>query len=93
MTLWGRDAAQLAEIAAKKENTRYLPGVKLELSVEPDLERAVAGKPFVLTVVPSHTMREVMARAAHALRAARDRHHLGVEGHRERDAGHHGRSR
>ncbi len=67
VTLWGRDAAQLAEIAATGVNARYLPGVKLALATEPDLGRAVAGKAFVLTVVPSHTMREVMSRAASSL--------------------------
>jgi glycerol-3-phosphate dehydrogenase (NAD(P)+) len=69
VTLWGRDAAQLAEIARAKENARYLPGVKLELEVQPDLAVAVSGKPFILTVVPSHTMREVMAHAAPTLEA------------------------
>jgi glycerol-3-phosphate dehydrogenase (NAD(P)+) len=64
VTLWGRDAGQLADIAGSGENARYLPGVKLALAVEADLAKAVAGKPFVLTVVPSHTMREVMSRAA-----------------------------
>jgi glycerol-3-phosphate dehydrogenase (NAD(P)+) len=64
VTLWGRDAEQLSEIARTKENARYLPGVKLALEVESDLGLAVRGKPFVLTVVPSHTMRDVMSRAA-----------------------------
>jgi glycerol-3-phosphate dehydrogenase (NAD(P)+) len=64
VTLWGRDAAQLADITQTGENRRYLPGVKLGLKTEPDLLRAVADKPFILTVVPSHTMRDVMARAA-----------------------------
>ena len=57
VTLWGRDPAQLADIASSGENARYLPGVKLGLGVEPELQKAVAGRPFVLTVVPSHTMR------------------------------------
>jgi glycerol-3-phosphate dehydrogenase (NAD(P)+) len=64
VTLWARDGAQLEQIAQTGENARYLPGVKLALAVEPDLEKAVAGRPFILTVVPSHTMRQVMARAA-----------------------------
>jgi glycerol-3-phosphate dehydrogenase (NAD(P)+) len=67
VTLWGRDADQLAAISSTGENARYLPGVKLGLRTEADLAKAVAGKPFVLTVVPSHTMREVMARAAPSL--------------------------
>jgi glycerol-3-phosphate dehydrogenase (NAD(P)+) len=67
VTMWDRNAENLAQIAADKENARYLPGVRLEVRTEPDLARAVAGRPYVLAVVPSHAMREVMSRAAPAL--------------------------
>lgn len=42
--LWARDAAQAADIAARRENTRYLPGVPLPdaLSVTADLAAATA---------------------------------------------------
>jgi glycerol-3-phosphate dehydrogenase (NAD(P)+) len=69
VTLWDRSAEHLAQIARARENQKYLRGVTLPeaISVEPDLERAVAGKPFVLAVVPSHAMREVMLRAGQAM--------------------------
>jgi glycerol-3-phosphate dehydrogenase (NAD(P)+) len=66
VTLWGRSPAHAAELAQRRENTRYLPGAKLpaSLSTTGDLAEAVAGKRFVVSVVPSHTVREVMGRAA-----------------------------
>jgi len=43
VVLWGRDPAQLAEIAATGVNATYLPGVSLspKLVCEPDFDRAV----------------------------------------------------
>src|SRR5258706_15552789 len=72
VTLWGHTPSHVAEIAAAHENARYLPGVTLpsNLTTEIDLEKAVAGKAFVVTVVPSHTMREGMSRAAAAIAPA-----------------------
>jgi glycerol-3-phosphate dehydrogenase (NAD(P)+) len=69
VTLWGRSQAHIAEIAASHMNSRYLPGARLppSLTATADLAAAVAGKPFVVVVVPSHTLREVMRRAAPAL--------------------------
>src|SRR5437762_3567188 len=69
VTLWGRSPDLLAEIAARGENTRYLPGCRLPetLRTEPDLARATADKEFVVSVVPSHTVREVFLRAAEAI--------------------------
>jgi glycerol-3-phosphate dehydrogenase (NAD(P)+) len=66
VALWGRSAEQLEAIAASRENARYLPGVKLPatLLTEPDLEKALSGCGFVVSVVPSHTVREVFTRAA-----------------------------
>jgi glycerol-3-phosphate dehydrogenase (NAD(P)+) len=45
VTLWGRDPAQLAEIARTRENRRYLPGIALSaaLRVEPDFAAAPCG--------------------------------------------------
>ncbi len=62
VALWGRRAEHLAQIASDGENARYLPGVKLpaNLHPEPDLRAAVAGRPFIVSVVPSHTVRAVM---------------------------------
>src|SRR5438270_6775066 len=70
VTLWGRDAAQLAELDSRRENARYLPGAKLppSLTVNADLAAAVRDKAFVVSVVPSHTVREVLGRAGAAMR-------------------------
>jgi glycerol-3-phosphate dehydrogenase (NAD(P)+) len=69
VTLWGHTPAHVAQIAEAHENARYLPGVPLpsNLTAEPDLAKAVSGKQFVVAVVPSHTMRDVMSRAAPAI--------------------------
>lgn len=71
VTLWGRDAGQLAEFAEHHENRRYLPGLRLpdSLQVRADLAAALRELPrdqpsLVVAVVPSHTMRAVMAEVA-----------------------------
>src|SRR5262249_55728718 len=67
--LWGRSAGQMKEIAERRENARYLPGCTLpeRLFAEPEVSRALAKKPFVVSVVPSHTVRQVWKQAASAL--------------------------
>jgi glycerol-3-phosphate dehydrogenase (NAD(P)+) len=69
VTLWGRSPEQLADIQEKHVNAKYLPTAKLPdtLTTEPDLDKAVAGKPYVISVVPSHTVRDVFGRAAKSL--------------------------
>jgi glycerol-3-phosphate dehydrogenase (NAD(P)+) len=69
VTLWGHTPAHVADIAARRQNTRYLPGVDLppNLAATDDLGQAVKGRPFVVSVTPSHTVREVMERAAPSL--------------------------
>jgi len=64
--LWGRDAAQLAAMAAARANVRYLPGASFPatLAIESDLARAVAGARDVLVVVPSGAFRGVLAALA-----------------------------
>lgn len=72
--LWGRDAAALADMAARRENARYLPGLRLpdSLGFEADLGAAIAALPvdqpsIVVSVVPSHTTRAVIGEIAGAL--------------------------
>jgi glycerol-3-phosphate dehydrogenase (NAD(P)+) len=69
VTLWDRDAQNLDAIARTHENPKYLPKVVLPptLGAEPDLDKAVTGKPFVVAVVPSHVMREVMSRVGKSI--------------------------
>ena len=71
VTLWGRDVAQLAEMAAQRENRRYLPGLRLpeSLRFSSDLSAAIRALPtdvpsLVVAVVPTHTMRQVFAEIA-----------------------------
>lgn len=54
--LWGRDAAQMAALAEKRRNLRYLPELELPdtLAFTHDLARALSGVDVVLIVVPSH---------------------------------------
>ncbi len=68
-TLWGRSPDHMAAIQAEHVNKRYLPNAALpaNLSATSDLAATIEGKPYVLTVVPSHTMREVMSRAAKSM--------------------------
>jgi glycerol-3-phosphate dehydrogenase (NAD(P)+) len=74
-TIWGRDAAQIASINQRHENTRYLPGVPLpeSLVATGDLAAAVAGADLVLVVTPSHAFTETLKALAPHRRA-----HAGV---------------
>ncbi|HEY2746144.1 MAG TPA: NAD(P)H-dependent glycerol-3-phosphate dehydrogenase [Polyangia bacterium] len=71
VTLWARAAEHAAEIQDKRVNGKYLPGAMLgsSLTATADLEAAVRDKRFVVSVVPSHTVRDVLGRAGTAMRA------------------------
>lgn len=60
--LWGRaeDAPEL--LAEQRSNQRYLPGVMFppQLTIEPDIEKAVAENRDILVCVPSHVFRLVL---------------------------------
>jgi glycerol-3-phosphate dehydrogenase (NAD(P)+) len=60
--LWGRDVAQMAEMARERRNRRYLPDTPFpeSLAIEGDLARAVARAEEVLVVVPSHSFRGML---------------------------------
>jgi glycerol-3-phosphate dehydrogenase (NAD(P)+) len=64
--LWARDAAHAAAMRETGTNERYLPGIDLAgpLAVTSDLAEAMDGTEFVLSVCPSHAVREVLRRAA-----------------------------
>ena len=70
--LWGRDAAQLRQLAATRRNDRYLPGVAFPegLAVEPDFAAAVVGARDVLIAVPSQALRATLVRLQPLLRPA-----------------------
>jgi glycerol-3-phosphate dehydrogenase (NAD(P)+) len=69
VTLWTRDPAQAAEIAARRENTRYLPGIRIPDAVEvtSDLARALAA-PDLIVAIPAHGVRAFRDGAAPLLR-------------------------
>jgi glycerol-3-phosphate dehydrogenase (NAD(P)+) len=60
--LWGRDPIQVAAIADRHENPRYLPGVALpdSLHASTDLGACVRGAELVLVVTPSHAFNETL---------------------------------
>ena len=64
--LWGRDAAQLRDMAESRMNRKYLPGVAFpeNLQVEPDLRKCLTGAHDVLIAVPSHALRETLTSVA-----------------------------
>jgi glycerol-3-phosphate dehydrogenase (NAD(P)+) len=72
VTLWGRDPAKVAAIAAARENARYLPGAKLSaaIALTDDLAGATAGAALVLAAVPAQHMRAVLERVPAAARGA-----------------------
>jgi glycerol-3-phosphate dehydrogenase (NAD(P)+) len=64
--LWGRDAAQLRQMAAGRVNSRYLPGAELPaaVAIETDLAQVVRQYRDLLICVPSHAFRQVIAAVA-----------------------------
>jgi glycerol-3-phosphate dehydrogenase (NAD(P)+) len=70
--LWARDPALAAEIARRRVNDVYLPGVELppSLTATSDLSEALAGSELVIVAVPSHGLRRVMVAARPHLPAA-----------------------
>jgi glycerol-3-phosphate dehydrogenase (NAD(P)+) len=71
VALWTRDPARANEIAARRENARYLPGVTIPNSVvvTDDLERALAAE-YLVVATPAQGVRELRDRAAPLLRAS-----------------------
>ena len=67
--LWMRDAEQLAEMRAHRENRRYLKGHRLDANVLPsgDLAESVGAADVIFVTVPSASFRQVTGDvAAHA---------------------------
>jgi glycerol-3-phosphate dehydrogenase (NAD(P)+) len=59
--LWGRDFSALAEVAAQRENRKYLPGRRLppEIQIGSDLPAAVTGSEVIIVAVPTASVRPV----------------------------------
>lgn len=62
VSLWGRNAAHMAELAQARCNRRYLPTIALPDNIEAsaDLARALEETALVLVVVPSRGFRAVI---------------------------------
>ena len=69
-TLWLRDQAQLADMSATRENSRYLPGVRLAdgLRFSSDLAAALDAADIVFVSIPSKAFRTVVQAAKPFLR-------------------------
>lgn len=66
VTLWGRDAALMSEMATRRANPTYLSEFTFPDGVEPvgALDAALAGVRYVIFAVPSHGLRAVVRSAA-----------------------------
>lgn len=64
VTLWARDAEQVAEMDRLRENTRYLPGITFPpaLALHADFERSVGESELVVVVTPTSGLAETLAR-------------------------------
>ena len=60
--LWGRDSEHVAQMAAERENRRYLPVATFppSLQLEGDLAKAVKASDNILVVVPSHAFGDML---------------------------------
>lgn len=65
VTIWAREAEVAAGIENERQNPRYLSGVQLpeNLRATTNLREAVEDRELIICAVPSHGVREVMARA------------------------------
>jgi glycerol-3-phosphate dehydrogenase (NAD(P)+) len=61
--LWGRDAAQVADIAATRVHDRYLPGVTLAtaLRLTSDFDAAIEGAELIVVATPVSGLRGLLA--------------------------------
>lgn len=60
--MWVRNSEQVDSMNSNRENTRYLPNIKLpdNLSVSTDLEKAIYKKDVIVLSVPTHGVRETL---------------------------------
>lgn len=64
--LWARRPALAADLAERRENRDYLPGIRLPetLGVTADLAAALHGAPTAIVAIPSHGLRGIASAAA-----------------------------
>ncbi|HLH03624.1 MAG TPA: NAD(P)H-dependent glycerol-3-phosphate dehydrogenase [Bryobacteraceae bacterium] len=63
--IWTRNAGRAAEIDSRRENARYLPGFRLaeNITVSSEIAQVAASADFLLAVVPSEHLRQVLESA------------------------------
>lgn len=66
VTLWAYEKELVEEMQTRRENSIYLPGIRLadNLNFTGSLEETVSGKDLLLFVVPSQVLRRVLVAAA-----------------------------
>ncbi len=66
VTLWARDAAQIAAMQEARRNQRYLPDIVFpaELKLSSDLDEALAGVELVIVAVPVAALRGTLQKLA-----------------------------
>ena len=71
VTLWTRDEGQARDMAARRENRPYLPGIRIpdDVEVTSDLGRALEADDLIVTV-PTHGVRAFRDRVAPLVRPA-----------------------
>jgi glycerol-3-phosphate dehydrogenase (NAD(P)+) len=69
VTVWGRDAGLLGEMARRRANPTYLPDLTFPATVRPlaAIDEALEGAHHVIVAVPSHGLRAVLEQAAPAI--------------------------
>jgi glycerol-3-phosphate dehydrogenase (NAD(P)+) len=67
--IWARDPEVAQSINSERRNPRYLSDLAMPegVTATSDLEEALSGRELVICAVPSHGLRDVMARAAGSL--------------------------
>jgi glycerol-3-phosphate dehydrogenase (NAD(P)+) len=71
VTLWARDAAQLARLQSERANVRYLPGIALPAGLalqggDAPLTQALAGQDLVILATPVSAARAMLQSLQHA---------------------------
>ena len=66
INLWIREEEVYQAIQKTRENTVFLPGIKLAQNITPtnSIEEAVKGRPTIICVIPSHGVRDIFNKAA-----------------------------
>lgn len=66
VTLWARNAQQIAEMQSSRNNHRYLPGIPLpqELELTADMAAAMRNAQMIVLAIPISALRETASRVA-----------------------------